>query len=130
MAADTHQVRLGRDAVVEVPAALRATSEAAAHAVDSPVAVWQGDGLRLHLDRGPFADPLTGYEGRTGFGSSTERTGGRPARLVWFDRDDRHHVVAVHLDDATLLVEAEAAVPRDVLLAIARSLSLSQPAPE
>lgn len=126
MAGETERVRLGPDAVVEVPAALHAAGEQVASAIDSPVAAWQGDGIRLLLDQGPFADPLTGYEGQPGFGSSNERIDGRPARLVWFDRDGQHRVVAAHLHGATLLVEADATVPHDVLLAIARSLSINE----
>jgi hypothetical protein len=79
---------------LDVPEQLAPANEAA---LDGPAVSFEGPGLRLILDRSPFADPLTGYESKPEFTRKIEMISGARAEIVSFRSDDGTHVYATRL---------------------------------
>ena len=105
---------------VEVPPDLE-PSEAAAG--DQPAATLEGAGLRLILDRGPFADPLTGYASQPEHSRRRETIGDQPADVVSFRAHDGTEVVAARLPgELTAVVHAEPGVDPEIAMRVLRSI--------
>lgn len=100
--------------------------EVTAHGIDSDVAHWEGGGITVRVDSGLFSDPLTSYANHPGM------LGGRPARLVSFDRDDGSRFAAAHFLEKTgesagggtitVVVETDRGVEPEVGAEILRSI--------
>jgi hypothetical protein len=123
---DTREVRFDARLRLRVPAWVSATG---AQAIDSTAAVWQGEGVTVVVDEGPFADPLTRYA----VAATEDTLGGRAARVVAFDREGGGHFAGAHFPgdpgatsgpDAplTVAVETSEEVDRETGLAIVRSV--------
>ena len=107
-----------------------------AQGVDSTVATWEGSGLNILIDRGPFADTLASSESRSGYRSSQETIDGRPARIVSFV-DDGTRVVAAHVprspagaqpgESLTVVIRLDSTVAHeDMAYEVIRSLKFGQ----
>jgi hypothetical protein len=111
--------------------------------VDTEVTTWNGPGISVVIDQGPFADPLTTYGGRAGSHSRQETIGGRLARVVSFVEGNGTRVVAAHFPGAragasagrgasaekalTIVVRVDPAVlRREVAFDIIRSLRFGE----
>jgi hypothetical protein len=77
----------------EAPAEVVSQSGDAAE-VEGPVATFLGPGLRLLIDRTPFADPLTRYASQPDYRHSRETIGGQPSDVVTFRAEDGTNVLA------------------------------------
>lgn len=105
---------------LDVPAELAPTDE---QAIDGPAATLAGPNLRLSLDAGPFADPLTGYASKPGFERRLEDIGGEQAEVVSFADSDGTRVLAARLPGPlTAVVHAAPGVDPEVALRMLRSM--------
>jgi hypothetical protein len=105
---------------LDVPAELAPTDE---QGIDGPAATLESPNLRLILDAGPFADPLTGYASKPGFERRLEDIGGEPAEVVSFAGENGARVLATRLPGPlTAVVHAAPGVDPEVALRILRSL--------
>jgi hypothetical protein len=78
--------------------------------------------MRLTVDAGPFADPLTGYAGKPGYEHWREILGSHSADFVLFE-EDGIRTVAVNIPGlATAVVHQPATAIRDTALQILRSI--------
>jgi hypothetical protein len=127
---DWKELTLAQGLTLTVPADLSRGPE---QGVDTAVATWNGAGISVVVDQGPFADPLTTYQGRPGSRSRQETIDGRPARIVSFLEGDGTRVVAAHFPGTqagaaagkplTIVVRVDPAVRREeVAFDIIRSL--------
>jgi hypothetical protein len=92
---------------------------------DSASAVFEGEGLTVLVDQGPFAPSLEADVGRPGYREEPTEVGGSPARLVTFDEDGGSFTTALEIappNRATVVVRADSSVPRQVPLDIVRSV--------
>jgi hypothetical protein len=94
---DWQELTLAEGLTLTVPADLSRGPE---QGVDTAVATWNGAGISVVIDQGPFADPLTTYQGRPGSRSRQETIDGRLARIVSFVEGNGTRVVAAHFPGA------------------------------
>jgi hypothetical protein len=107
---------------LELPATLTARAGTPA---DSASAVFEGEGLTVLVDQGPFAPSLDADVGRPGYREEPTEVGGTPARLVTFDEPGGSFTTALEIappNRATVVVRADGSVPRHVPLDIVRSV--------
>jgi hypothetical protein len=97
-------------------------------AVDSASAVFEGSGLIVIVDQGPFADRLDAYVGNPEYREEMRNIAGTTARTIFFRRPDRGtYTMAVHLTApklVTVVVHADKSVPEQVPGEIIESLRL------
>ena len=100
---------------LELPAVL---VEGDDRALDSAAAVFEGPGLSVILDQGPFADPLETYVGRPGYEEGLREVAGSTARVVSFRTpEDGTYTVAAHVPrpkPLSVVVRADTSVPEHV----------------
>ena len=130
-------VEVGRTVRFDLPAEL-VPPHTGESPTDSAVRVWESPDLRVVVDEGPFADPLTGYATR-GAESGEEVIDGHRARVVSFVQDDGGRSVGAHFDDLgavaggpgklTVVVTGAPGVVDDVALGILRSIRFAGPDP-
>ena len=109
---------------LELPAVLAPRPETA---VDSASAVFEGGGLFVLVDQGPFAPSLDADVGRPGFHEASELVNGWPARLVTYNDESATSTTALEVagpQRVTVVIRATSDVPREVPLEIARSVQL------
>jgi hypothetical protein len=87
-------VALGRGLKMKVPSDLTRGRD---QGIDTNASNWQGKGINVLVDQGPFADPLTSSASRTGSRSTEESIGGRPARIVSYVNEAGTRVIAAHV---------------------------------
>ena len=94
--------------------------------VDSASAVFEGGGLMVLVDQGPFAPSLDADVGRPGFREVATEVGGSSARLVTFDDEGgASYTTALEVtapQRITVVVRADSDVPRQVPLEIVHSV--------
>ncbi|MGW3353723.1 hypothetical protein ACWDA3_61550 [Nonomuraea rubra] len=93
--------------------------------IDSESAVFEGGGLLIVIDQGPFAPSLDVNVGRPEFGAVQTEVGDSPARLINFENEDGAYTTAVEVAAPvrmTVVVRADGSVPRQVPLEIVRSV--------
>jgi hypothetical protein len=110
---------------LELPASVVKNQETS---IESAGGVFEGGGLTVIVDEGPFADRLDSYIGLPGFREETREVAGVTGRKVFFRRPERGtYTVGVHVPapkHVTVAVHAEASVPERVAEAIVNSLSI------
>lgn len=109
---------------LELPAVLKPRQSTA---VDSASGVFEGGGLVVLVDQGPFAPSLDADAGRPGRQEVPVVVGGHPARLVTFDDDTTSYTTALEVagpQRVTVFIHARGDVPREVPLEIAHSVQL------
>lgn len=95
-------------------------------AFDSPAIQYSGEGITITIDTGPFADPLTRYQGHADYRRISDQVGGRSANIVSFSSDGSH-VVAARLapDDVeaiTFVIHLKKEVSDEIAFKILRSV--------
>jgi hypothetical protein len=103
------------DIVIDLPAAV---VEGGATAIDSAANTFEGEGLSVIVDRGPFADRLDSHFGRPDYREELTEKVGTVGRTIFF-RDPAEHTytVATHLPAPvflTVVVRADESVPEGV----------------
>ena len=124
-----HKARVGDVLELVLPPTLSASLGAA---FESPVGVWEGDGITVVVDATMYADELGPASAPPHAVTASEEIGGRPARMVSWDEDDGARVVAARFDAApgtgsarsgvTAVVRAAPQVACDIPLRILRSV--------
>jgi hypothetical protein len=104
---------------LDVPSALAA---APGQAIEGSAAVLEGAGMRLTVDAGLFADPLTRYAAKPGYEHWREAVGSQIADFVVFEEGGTRTVAANIPGRATAVVHLPAGAQRDVALQILRSI--------
>lgn len=104
---------------VPVPAGV---APAPGQGVEGEVAVLEGEGLRVVVDRSLFADPLTGHAQQPGYESWDEDTPDGPRTLVSFPTVDGT-VVATRLPGATVTVQVGQGADPAAAVRILRGIS-------
>jgi len=121
---DAVRVRVGSVAL-ELPASIAKKTE---QGVDSGAAVFEGGGLMVLVDEGPFASSLEFDAGRPGYREEVRAVGGGTGRVVSYrDPDGGSYTIAVHVSEprrVTVVVRAEEAVPERVPLRIIESVRI------
>lgn len=94
--------------------------------VDSVASVFEGGGVRIIVDQGPFANRLDSYAGHPEYQQDSKEVDGTAARTISFRSPERGtSTVAIHVPApkyVTVVVEAEPDVPRQVSEEIINSL--------
>ncbi len=94
--------------------------------VEGDVSVLEGGGVRLVLDRSPFADPVTGHRAKPQYQHRRERIAGELTDVVSFSNSDGGMVVASRLAvPCTVTVHLADPADIDVGLQIIRSIASS-----
>jgi hypothetical protein len=110
---------------LELPAVLAPRQSTA---IDSKSGVFEGGGLFVLVDQGPFAPSLDADTGRPGLHEVPVVVGGYPARLVTFDDNDMtSYTTALEVagpQRVMVFIRARSDVPREVPLEIAHSVQL------
>jgi hypothetical protein len=110
---------------LELPAVLVKTQDTS---IDSAGGMFEGGGLMVVIDQGPFVDRLDSYVGLADFREDIKAVAGTPARKVFFRRPDRGtYTMGVHVPApkyVTVAIHADASVPEQVAEAIIDSLSI------
>ncbi len=110
---------------LNLPAALVKSQETA---IDSAAALFEGSGVTVIVDQGPFADRLDSYVGNPEYREEIRNIAGTTARTIFFRRPDRGtYTMAVHLPApklVTVVVHADASVPEQVPGEIIASLQV------
>lgn len=123
-ASDTRRFVVGKVSLA-LPASLAKRQDAP---IDSATSVFEGNGLTVIVDQGPFADGLDSHAGRPGYRSELRSIAGVPGRLVSYRSPERGtYTVAARLPAPTLVtvvVEADLSVPEHVPKGIIESLQL------
>ncbi len=116
---------------LELPVAL---VDAEAAPVDSATRVFEGAGVTVIVDQGPFADRLEGDRGRPQYREETREIGDTTGRVVSFrSADDATRTLAARLvgpPGVTVVVRADASVPAHVPRDIVNSLRVHPGRPE
>ena len=116
---------------LELPAAIGKRPDVS---IDSTAGVFEGAGLRIVVDQGPFANRLDSYAGLPDYREESRDAGGMTARIVSFrSADGRSFTAAIHLPapkSATVIVEADADIPPEVPAEIIDSLRWVERSPE
>jgi hypothetical protein len=109
---------------LELPAVLVKSG----HAIDSAAATFEGNGLSVTVDQGPFASRLESYAGRHGVKEDVREIGGVKSRVVFFRDPDAHmNTLAIHVPaprSITVVIRADASVPEELPRRILDSLQL------
>jgi hypothetical protein len=96
--------------------------------IDSAASVFEGSGVTVIIDQGPFADRLDSYAGHLEFREEIKDVAGMTSRTISFQRPDRGtYTVATHIPapkHVTVVVQADASVPEQVPREIIKSLRL------
>lgn len=72
--------------------------------VDSRAALFEGDGLAVLVDQGPFADSLTTHVGRPEYAERMQTIAGVAARTLFYRApEEGGYVMAAHLPDLNRL---------------------------
>jgi hypothetical protein len=127
-----HELAFGDVLTFRSPVPLQRTG---ATGIDTNVAVWAGDGVRVLVDHGLFADPLTGHAGASRVRAET--IDGVPARVVAYERPGGGRVAAAHFMDLsgrvrggpvrlTLMAEADT-LDEETLVELVRSIRFTEP---
>jgi hypothetical protein len=95
---------------------------AAERGIEGGAAVLEGAGMRLTVDASPFADPLTGYAGKSGYEHWREVVAGNTVDFVVFEEEDTTTVAMNMPGRATAVVHLPAGAERDAALQILRSI--------
>ena len=107
------RVSLGA-ASVAIPEALLPAGQS----LDSPSNFFEGLGMSVLIDQGPFSDDLTSAVGHAEYRETTEQVAGVPAKVVSYrDPGGTGYIVAAHipgLNRLTVVVRASDSVPRQV----------------
>jgi hypothetical protein len=94
--------------------------------IDSHASVFEGGGMMVVVDQGPFANRLASNAGRPGYREEIRNVGGTTSRTVSFEDPERGtYTVATHLAppaSVTVAVQAQATVPRQVPRTIIESV--------
>jgi hypothetical protein len=94
--------------------------------VDSLAGRFEGSGLSVIVDQGPFSDRLSSYVGRPDYQEEAEEIAGVPARIVFFRTpEEGTYTVAAHmpgLNNLTVFVRAAESVPQSVARDIIQSV--------
>jgi hypothetical protein len=110
---------------LQVPAALVTNSAA----IDGPTAVFEGPGVTVVVDAGPFADRLDAHAGKPGFHEALVEVSGASGRRVSFSAPDAGtHTSALHVDGPrpfTVAVIAAPSVPDTVAADVLASVQLA-----
>ena len=113
---------------VELPATL---VKRPGDAVDSVAAVFEGGGLSVVVDQGPFSDRLTSHVGRPDHREEAAEIAGVAARLVFFRTPaDGTYTVAAHLpgpNGLTVVVSAAETIPEQIARNIVESVEPMTP---
>lgn len=101
-------------------------------AFESPVGVWEGEGITVLVDATIYADELAPASASPRAVTTREAIGGRPARIVAWDEDDGTRVIAARFDGApgagsarsgvTVVVRAAPHVASEIPFRIIRSV--------
>ena len=96
--------------------------------IDSAVSVFEGNGVMVIVDQGPFTDRLDSYAGHPEFRETISDVAGTTIRTISFRSPDRGtYTVAAHLPaprHVTITVQADLSVPERVPRGIIDSLRL------
>jgi hypothetical protein len=110
---------------LRLPAALVRTGAP----IDGPSAVFEGAGVTVVVDAGPFADRLEAHVGKPAFEESPVEVSGASGRRVSFDAPDTGtHTNALHVDGPrpfTVAVIAAPSVPDTVAADVLASVRLA-----
>lgn len=121
---DFVRVRVG-DVTLELPATAAKKAE---EGIDSGAAVFEGGGLMILVDQGPFASSLESDAGRPGYREDVRAVGRGTGRVISYrDPAAGTYTVAVHVSEprrATVVVRADETVPERVPLEIVDSLRI------
>jgi hypothetical protein len=124
----TAQITVG-EVTVTLPRTLTRSPD---RSVDSAAAVYEGHGVTVIVDTGPFADRLDSHVGAPGYAESTQDVAGRIARHVTYtDPTDGTRTVAVHVgapSPATVVVRTDLSVPPETAQQIIDSVQWDAPA--
>lgn len=104
---------------LDVPELLAPSAE---RGIEGGAAVLEGAGMRLTVDAGPFADPLTRYADKPGYERWREALGSNIADFVVFEEEGIRTVAANIPGRATAVVHLPAGAERDIALRILRSI--------
>jgi hypothetical protein len=103
------------DVSLELPAALVQREEAN---VDSSAGVFEGSGLTVIVDQGPFSDPLDSHTGRPGYREEPTELAAVAGRTISYQTpEEGTYTVAAHLPPpaaVTVVVRADGSVPEHV----------------
>ena len=96
--------------------------------IDSVASVFEGSGVTVIVDQGPFANRLDSYAGHPEYQEMIKDVSGTTSRTISFQSPDRGtYTVATHLaapKHVTVVVQADASVPEQVPREIIESLRL------
>lgn len=96
--------------------------------IDSAAGVFEGSGVMVIVDQGPFANRLDSYAGHPEYQEKIKEVAGTTSRTISFQSPDRGtYTVAIHLPapkHVTVVVQADAYVPEQVPREIIESLRL------
>jgi hypothetical protein len=96
--------------------------------IDSASSVFEGGGMTVIVDHGPFADRLDSYAGHADYEEEIRDVAGTASRTISFRSGDRGtYTVAAHFPapkHVTVLIQADASVPERVPREIIESLRL------
>ena len=110
---------------LELPTALVKKGDTA---IDSAAAVFEGAGLTVTVDQGPFASRLDADVGRPDYREGVQDVGGTRSRTIFFRSGDGQSVTTgVHVPApkrVTVVIQAGKSVPEEVATAIRESVEL------
>jgi hypothetical protein len=110
---------------LELPAIVVKTQDTS---IDSAGGVFEGGGLTVIVDEGPFADRLDAYVGLPDFREDTMEVAQTTARRIFFRRPDRGtYTIGIHVPapkHVTVAIHAEASIPEHIAEAIIDSLRI------
>ena len=119
---DKARVAVGKVGL-ELPAAIVKKKDTP---IDSASGVFEGQGVQVIVDQGPFADRLDSHVGRPGYREEIKDVMGTKGRVIFFRTPERGtYTVAIHLPAprlATVVVHADASVPESVARQIIESI--------
>jgi hypothetical protein len=96
--------------------------------IDSAGGVFEGGGMMVIVDQGPFVDRLDSYVGLPDFREDTKEVAGTTGRKVFFRNPDRGtYTIGVHVPapkHLTVVIHADASIPESVAEEIIDSLRI------
>jgi len=96
--------------------------------IDSAASVFEGSGVMVIVDQGPFADRLDSYAGYPGYREEVTEIAGMAGRTITFrSPDGGAYTLAIHISapkQVTVVVTADDSVPEWVPRGIIASLQL------
>lgn len=121
---ETVRVVVGKVSV-ELPASL---AKRPGTPIDSASAVYEGAGLIVNVDQGPFASRLDRYAGQPDYRETSDTAGGPARRTIFFRSPAQNtYTLATHVSTptpVTVVVQADASVPERVANAIVDSVRI------